>query len=190
MRRDVGTGGNKTLKGWVVATVLVLCCMSGLATGVLARSLSGQTPPSATSLTSSGAPHSTAPASRPTHTPVVTSSPTTTQAIVQATGFSFTVAASPAQVAPGQPFTVTVSVLSSSQSPLAGIQCFMRAPSDGSPSLFQDMPTPQVSNANGQAIWNLTAPQVTPGTYRIEVIAYGSHSFTYYAYAHLVVTNS
>lgn len=189
MRRDAGTGRNRTLNGWIIAAVLVLCCVSGLATGVLAQSLSAQSQ-AANTLTSLGGHHTRSTNAAPTKTPVVTPSATATYPVVQATGFSFTVVASPAQVAPGQPFTVTVSVLSSSQVPLAGIQCYMRAPSDGSPSLFQDMPTPQVSNANGQAIWNLTAPQVTPGTYRIEVIAYGSRSYTYYAYAHLSVTGS
>lgn len=189
MRRDAGTSKTRTLKGWIIAIVLVLCCVSGLATGVLAQSLSGQTQAAITTLTPPGG-HPAATTAPAQAAPSPTPSPTVPQTIVQATGFSFSVAASPAQVAPGQQFTVTVTVLSAANAPLPGIQCFWRAPSDGSPSLFQDMPTPQVSNANGQAIWNLTAPAVSPGTYRIEVIAYGSHSYEYHAYAHLVVTAS
>lgn len=189
MRRDTGIGRTRILKGWTIAALLVLCCVSGLATGVLARSLSGQPQAAITRFTPPGS-HPAATSGSAAASPSPTASPTATQTIVQATGFSFTVAPFPTQVAPGQQFTVTVTVLSASQAPLPGIQCFMRAPSDGSPSLFQDMPTPQVSNATGQAAWNLTAPSVSPGTYRIEVIAYGSHSYEYHAYAHLIVTGS
>lgn len=178
------------MKGWGIAVVLVLFCVSGLATGVLARSLSAPAAArtSAQSQTSRVAPAATLTTAAATPSP--TTAPTATTAPVQATGFTFTMTTSPAQVAPGQDFTVTVTVLSAAKAPLAGIQCFMRAPSDGSPSLFQDMPTPQISNDQGEAVWNLQAPAVSPGTYRIEVIAYGSDSYQYFAYAHLTVTGS
>lgn len=188
MKRESKTG--RTLNGWVVATLLVLCCVSGLATGVLARSLSGQAAAQAGTRSTVGGTSRPATTAAAGVTPSPTLSPTTTTAPVQATGFSFSVTTSPAQVAPGQAFTVTVTVLSSAKAPLAGIQCFMRAPSDGSPSLFQDMPTPQVSNADGQAIWRLQAPAVASGTYRVEVIAYGSNAYQYHAYAHLTVIGS
>lgn len=185
MKPVAGTG--KSLNGWLIAAVLVLCCVSGLAAGVLTHALTGaagaQVPGTATSGGSS--PAATAAAA-------VTSSPTTssstTRTPVLATGFTFSVATAPAQAAPGQQFTVTVTVVSATDSPLAGIQCYMRAPSDGSPSLFQDMPSSQISDDNGQATWSLVVPQVSPRTYRIEVVAYGSSKYFYFGYAHLTVT--
>lgn len=187
VKRRARTG--KTLNGWLVAAVLVLCCVSGLATGVLARTLSGRAAaqgPGST-MTSGGSPAATHVATM-TPSPILT--PTVTSATVQATGFTLTVATSPAQVTPGQAFTVTVTVLSAAKAPLAGVECYMRAPSDGSPSLFQDMPTPQISNADGQAIWNLQAPSASPGTYRIEVVAYGSAKYFFFSYAHLTLAAS
>ena len=189
MRREAGSG--RTLNGWLVAAVLALCCVTGLATGVLARSLSNNPavrPPGFTSGGTGGATAATTAAAAASPSAALT--PSATVVPVQATGFTFSVATSPAQVAPGQAFTVTVTVVSATKAPLAGIECFMRAPSNGSPSLFQDMPTPQVSNADGEAIWNLQAPAASPGTYRIEVVAYGSSKYFYFGYAHLTLTGS
>lgn len=188
MKREAGTG--KTLSGWAMALLLVLCCVSGLAAGVLTSSLTGTAGTRVLGATSPGR-GSPAATDASTVTPSPTSSVSaSTRTPVLATGFTVSVDVSPAQVAPGATFTVTATVLSATSTPIAGVQCYMRAPSDGSPSLYQDMPAPQFSDANGQATWTLVVPQVSPRTYRIEVIAYGSGKYFYFGYAHLTVTAS
>lgn len=64
----------------------------------------------------------------------------------------------------------------------------MRAPTDGRPPLLSGWPPPQITGANGQAAWNLTTPQVAPGTYGVEVVAYGANSYHYYADAFVTIT--
>lgn len=171
----------------LIAIVLVACSVSGLAAGVYARRLGDSfavaattTPPLAASRTPLPATATSAPAAPATATP----RPTGTGAFV------LTVVSSPNALAPGQSVTITVTALTRdrSKAPIAGLKCFMRAPSDGRAPLFQSWPPPVFTGANGVAAWNLTAPQVASGLYGVEVVAYGTNSYLYYADAFITIT--
>lgn len=163
----------------LIAVVLVACSLSGLAAGVFARQLGN--PRAATS-------HNT-PASASSHTPLPTTTATpvpeaTATIMAQPAGsvaFSLSASSSPRVLPAGQSFTVTVTALAlQGGAALSGLQCFMRAPTDGRTPLFQEWPPAQVTGPNGQATWNLTAPQVAPGLYGLEVVAYGANSYSYH----------
>lgn len=64
----------------------------------------------------------------------------------------------------------------------------MRAPTKAHTPLFQDWPPPKITDANGQATWNLIAPQISPGLYGVEVVAYGTNSYNYYVDALMTVS--
>lgn len=162
----------------LIAVVLVACSISGLAAGVYARHLGD----SLVAGTGTATVSSHSPPSAPTATPAPAVTATTTIQPAENVLFILSASASPRTLASGQNFTITVAAVTrdSGQVPVAGLQCFMRAPTDGRAPLFQDWPTPVTTGADGQATWNLTTPQVSPGTYGVEVVAYGPNSYSYH----------
>jgi hypothetical protein len=86
---------------------------------------------------------------------------------------------SPNSVAPGQPFTVTATVIAADGvTPLEGVACGMGA-APGSAPLFTTWPPPAVSDASGHATWSLSIPTTaTPGTYVLDISAHGSDGWT------------
>jgi hypothetical protein len=172
----------------LVAVVLVACSISGLAAGVFAGHL-GDLRAAASHNAPAPASSHTPPAAA-TATPVPEATATATPRPAGNVAFVLSVSSSPQVLPAGQSFTVTVTALTpQGGAAIGGLQCFMRAPSDGRTPLFQEWPPSQVTGSNGQATWrNLTAPQVAPGTYGLEVVAYGANS--YYRYADTFVTIS
>src|SRR5579885_295309 len=167
-----------------VSIILVLLSASGMLAGVTAHHL--QAPP-ATTPSPSVVAQSTVPA-QPTSTPKATAQPTATtpsSATAPTTGanakFTFSISASPKTVTPGQAITITVTVVrKGTQIPLPGVQCFRRQATSGGQSLFQQVPPAATSDENGLAVWNLTVPDQPPGSYRVEAVAYGAHSYSYF----------
>ena len=151
--------------------------MSGLAAGAATRLVTGD-PLGRTSL-----PVATVTVAATTKTPTDVPNPAPTSILATATatptvlppaGFSLRAVVTPNILKPGAAFSVTTSVVGpDGVTPLAGIQCVMRAPTDGAAPLFQQWPTPQITDSAGKALWRLTAPSVAPGKYEIEVFAAG-----------------
>lgn len=163
----------------LIAVVLVACSTSGLAAGVFARHLGD----SLAGATGTASVSSRTPPSASTATPVPEATATVTIQPAENVLFTLSASVSPGTLSSGQHFIVAVTAVTrdSRKAPVAGLQCFMRAPTDGRAPLFQDWPTPVITGTDGQATWNLTAPQVAPGTYGVEVVAYGPNSYSYYA---------
>lgn len=177
------------LGGVLIAIILIACSISGLAAGVYARHLSEPLAAGNTATSGSIASASHTPRPAPSATPIPTA---TARTIAQQPGnlpFFLAASASPASLAAGQTLTITIQASSQyGSAPVVGLTCYMRAPSDGRVPLFQTWPTPAVTGASGQATWTLTAPQVAPGPYGVEVVAYGANHFTYYSDAFITIT--
>jgi len=171
VRRDAGRTGPRSL---VVAVVLVLFAISGLGAGFATRTVLD-------ALSGGGQ------ARGPTATPAATSaqsptpSPTPTASLLLGPShFTFTVAVAPRTVVPGQAFTISATLVAADGvTPVANTTCYLRAP-DASVPLYTPWPSPVRSDAAGQAIWSLIAPQIAPGTYRIEVYAFGEHGWSFH----------
>jgi hypothetical protein len=170
MRRDAFRMGTRPL---IAALVLLLFALSGLGAGIATR----------TALDSFGsAGEAEAPTTMPAATVAETPMPPSTPTVPQLLGpshFTFKAAASPRTLVPGQAFTISaVLVAADGVTPVANVTCYLRAPDDTTP-LLAPWPAPVLSNATGQAIWSLTAPQLTPGIYEIEVYAFGEHGWSF-----------
>ena len=168
MKPDGRQAGSWRAALW--ALIFVVCAFSGLAAGVTTRAFASGAL-TAASLSIPGSSRSTT----ATHTPAQPSPSATTPpaTIVPPAGFRVTAVVTPNSVAPGQPFTVTASVVASDGvTPLAGVACNMGA-APGSPPLFTTWPPPAVSDMTGHATWSLTAPNA-PGQYTLDVSAHGA----------------
>lgn len=175
-----------------VGVILVLLSASGLMAGMVTHRLQNATTPSTGAIaqaTSTTQPQSTATTAATAEATATTSAITPTAGAGNNTQFTLGVSASPKTVSPGQTIDVTVTVVQKgTQTPLAGVQCFLRPPTGGGQSLFTQFPPAAVSDANGEATWQLTVPALSPGTYRVEAVAYGQHSYSYFSYTDVVVT--
>ena len=151
-----------------VAIVLVLCAISGLAAGGIARGLS----PTGRAIT-------------PTHTPTKSAAPSSaTTGAPQATNtvppptlpnspFTLTLAVTPRTASPGQALLVTVTARNDADGvPVRGLSCSLREPRDGAQPLTQTWPAPAITGSDGTATWQLSAP-AAPGHYELEVYAQG-----------------
>lgn len=174
-----------------VSVILVLLSASGMLAGLTVHSL--QSGAQVSISTPSPVAQATIP-TQPTATPAATVLPTATSSAetppaANSSQFTLSVSASPKTVAPGQSISITVSVVvKGTQTPLAGVQCFLRPPTSGGQSLFAQFPPAATSNESGQASWQLTVPAQPPGLYRVEAVAYGPHSYSYYSFTDVTVT--
>ena len=183
MRNTLGI--QHPLRALLAAVALVVCVGSGLAAGTFSRGLvtrlGGSVATQTTTQVSHGATQATGSS---------TPSPTPLPAQLAASGFTLTTTAAPNHVAAGQQFTVIATVVAGDGvTPVPGLTCTMRAPSEGARPLFQQWPAPQVTDAKGVATWTLTAPQVQPGQYAVDVIAYGQHGYWYNWHAAVTITS-
>ncbi|HKV84650.1 MAG TPA: hypothetical protein VJN88_08840 [Ktedonobacterales bacterium] len=180
MRTSKRAGGATPL---VVALVLTVCALSGLAVGGLARGLSGAGGSAKTSTrtaTSGGASGNTPGSATATATESATAVPSGP--------FTLTVLVSPHVAAPGAQLVVTVTARSSAgNAPLTGLQCVLRAPSDGVTPLLSAWPAPAVTNGDGVATWTVLAPNAA-GRYELEAYAQGQHG-AYYKYDASVIVS-
>jgi hypothetical protein len=185
---------NQTVGPWPVAAMvglLLLCSVSGLAAGVYARSTRSAL--GGSMLGSLFSPGTTAgPGGTASGTPTPSPTPTVPAVPATVTGFQIVVAA-PASIAAGQQFTVTATATlpgTHGGTPVPNLECFMRAPTPQRTPLLQEWPAPTYTDASGRATWTLIAPQVAPGSYGIEVVAYGTGKYFYYGDAYITVTPS
>lgn len=155
----------------LLALLFVACALSGLAAGFTTRAVASGALTVANMSIPGGARSVTS-----THTPARPSPSATAPATnVAPSGFLVKAVVTPASVAPGQPFTVTATVIAADgATPLEGIACSMGA-APGSAPLFATWPPPAVSDASGQATWSLTVPTATtPGAYVLDISAHGA----------------
>jgi hypothetical protein len=174
--------GPTTLRMVIFAVILAVCSASGLAAGTFARGHVGDTPDTTTGPNGYTQPTpSAAPATpTPTDTPAAT--------VVPTSAFQVGTSIAPSHIVAGGTLTVVAHVASKKgHMPLANVQCFMRAPHDGSAPLFSLWPAAAITNENGDAMWQLVAPQVAPGTYGVEVVAYGASGYYYYGDAQVTI---
>lgn len=181
MRTSKRAGGATPL---VIALVLTVCAISGLAVGGLARGLSGAGGSAKTSTrtatTGSGSSGNTPGAGTATATEGAT--------VVPSGPFTLAVVVTPHVAAPGAQLVVTVTARSSAgNAPLAGLQCVLRAPSDGVAPLLSVWPAPAATNADGMATWTIIAPNAA-GRYELEAYAQGQHG-AYYEYDASVIVS-
>jgi hypothetical protein len=177
-------GSRSGLSILLIALILFACSLSGLAAGVYARSLAHRDV-GGTSGPSSHGSHATS----ASHTPAPTATSTVVPTAVAAAGFTLTLTADPNVSAPGGSFTATVVATSASGSPVAGLTCYLRAP-EGMTPLYDQWPPAQVTSAQGIATWHLKAPQVSPGLYGIEVVAYGANGYHWSYRVHFTVSGN
>lgn len=155
----------------LILVLLALVAILGLLTGFLTHLLVNRATVSA-----HGQPTSTqnpAATATNTSTPVPVTGITGTATTGTATGqFVLSVSISPKAMTPGQQITITVRAFTpDTHTPVSGLSCVLRAPSDGSPALFTSWPPAQTTDDSGSATWTLTAPREAPGTYEVEAFA-------------------
>lgn len=168
----------------MVALVLTVCAISGLAVGGLARGISGAGKAAKTSThtaTTGGGATGNTPGS-------ATATPTQGATVVPSGPFTLTMVVTPHTAAPGQQLAVAVTARSTAgNTPLAGLACVLRAPSDGGVPLLSEWPAPAVTNGEGVATWTVVAPSAA-GRYELEAYAQGQHG-AYYKYDVSVVVS-
>ena len=107
---------------------------------------------------------------KPTATTARTATATAT--LPAATGrFDLALNVSTQHVTAGQTITVTVkATVAGTDRPMVNLDCALSGPDSG-PSLLSSWPAPKPTDAQGQAEWQITIPNVTPGSYAIQVKA-------------------
>jgi hypothetical protein len=120
-------------------------------------------------------------------------SPTDTQQPTEAPAlahFALKLTATPSSGHVGD--TIVISVLATDDAtgtPIPGLTCRLRAPSNGDPGLMTDWPTPTATNTDGIATWTVKIPQNAPGRYEIEAFAQ-TPSWSYVVHTAVIVTAS
>ncbi len=154
----------------LILTFLALVALIGLMLGILTHAMVSRTgrlaqTPATTSVRVSHAPTATATSRGGTTTPTTSTSTFTGH-------FGLTLSVSPRSVKAGQQITVTVHAYTAdTHAAISGLQCILRAPIDGSPSLLTSYPAAQTTDNTGAATWIVTVPSQAAGTYEIETYA-------------------
>lgn len=176
----------KRLSLFASAIILLICSAAGMLTGAATQALSHRqgVDGSPGGLVVSGTPPGQ---SLPSQTPTLVATATST-ASSPATGFSLSIALSSRTPSAGETFTVTVTATTANGTPVSGLSCILRAPTDGPPGLFATWPAPVTTDASGHAVWTLTTPTVAPGLYGIEVDAVGAHHYEFHRYVTLQIS--
>ncbi len=158
----------------LIITLLALVALLGLLSGFLTHTLvsrsraSAQASPSATPRTQTSPTNTSAAVPSAVATDTVPASSVTGQ-------FQLSVSVTPKKMKPGQQITIVVRAFTpDAHTPIVGLPCVLRAPSDGSPALFSSWPPATPTDATGAATWTLTAPQQPAGTYEVEAYAKAS----------------
>jgi len=156
----------------LIITLLALVALIGLLTGILTRTLiSRRTQVGRVTVTASAGAPTTITATPPSPSATVPATTTATAATITS-HFQLSVTVSPKTVTAGQQVMITVEAFNpDTHAPIAGLPCVLRAPIDGSPSLFNEWPAGQATNANGAVSWTLTAPTKAAGLYEVEAYA-------------------
>lgn len=172
--------GSARLPLFVAVLLLIGCSSTGLLAGVTAYGITSGTLSVATATSTTSA--------APTPKPAATAAPAAT--IYPTAPMTVEISVTPHTVSPGQTLTVTVTVAhAETGQPLAGVECWIRA-HPGSQSLLDQWPGPVVTDANGRAVWSVTAPVRAPGTYTVEAVAYRYNKTTYPYWRYTQITLS
>ncbi|HEY7974662.1 MAG TPA: hypothetical protein VID72_04915 [Ktedonobacterales bacterium] len=158
----------------LIVILLALVALVGLLSGFLTHTLVSRGAAAAgVSPTSTTLAHAT---SSNTSTPVPSAGATGTVTASAVSGqFQLSVSVTPKKLKPGQQLTITVHAFTpDTHTPITGLPCTLRAPTDGSAGLFSTWPDTQTTNADGAASWTLTAPHEPAGTYEVEAYAKAS----------------
>ncbi len=154
----------------LILTFLALVALIGLMLGILTHALVSRAgriaqTPATISVRASHTPTATATSGAASTTPTSSTSTFTGH-------FELTISVSPKTVKAGQQITVTVHAYTAdTHAAISGLQCTLRAPIDGSPSLLTSYPAAQITDNTGAVSWIVTAPSQAPGTYEIETFA-------------------
>ncbi|MBF6589041.1 MAG: hypothetical protein IVW57_00745 [Ktedonobacterales bacterium] len=133
----------------------------------------------------------TAQTSVPAHTPTPASNLTPHPTAAITTLFTLSLSAGSSLVRPGQKLQITVMATSETTGQsIAGLACQLEAPEDGAAPLLRSWPEIAVTNAAGQATWEITVPDTAPGTYGIGVTASGARQYRYHAQANVTVASA
>ena len=158
----------------LIITLLALVALLGLLSGFLTHTLisraqaSAQVSPSTTPRTQTSPTNTSAANPSAGATDTVPASSVTGQ-------FQLSVSVAPKKMKPGQQITITVHAFTpDTHTPIVGLPCVLRAPTDGSAALFSSWPPATATDATGAATWTLTAPQQPAGTYEVEAYAKAS----------------
>jgi hypothetical protein len=161
------------------------------ATGLMAGSLTFK-------VTSSLAAHPPAqPAtSSPTATASVTtgtssSSPTAVPSRTITQSFRLDLSATPNPIQTGQRLAITIQASDNfTHAAIGGLACSLENPEDGGSPLLTAWPGPAVTNADGQAAWNIELPPTAPGIYEIGFSATGAHGYRYHGQVSISVASA
>ncbi len=169
----------------VTTLALLAFAALGLLAGVLTHTLTSRQSSEglAQGPVISGSPPALSATTTPTQADAAATSPTNNPQ----SGFTLAITLSQRTVTAGGTLTVTV-VATTNGSPVSGLSCALRAPTDGPPGLLDAWPAPATTDANGQATWTITVPSVAPGTYGVEVDAVGAHRYEFHRYASIQVS--
>lgn len=168
--------------------LVTLVAVAGLLTGAGTRLLLTPRAP----IGNQGGAQATQTAPTATLAPAITATATTNSATPPSTlaHFSTSLSISPKSGPVGSSITITaIATVDGTHAPMQGLTCTLRTPTDGSRALFTSWPSPTATNSNGVATWTATVPNVTPGTYFIEVYAQ-TPSWTHYQVASFTVVGS
>jgi hypothetical protein len=159
----------------LAGVVLVAFLVSGLMTGVLTRGLvdSVQPVPTATAVV------------RATNTPAKPTPSPTLSAVTPSGAFDLGLTPSPAHAQPGATVALTV-IATSGGTPVRNLLVTLGASRDGGAPLLSSWPPSKVTDASGQATWQVTAPS-QPGTYTVQVAASGANNYAAWGYATVYV---
>ncbi len=181
LARNLNVGGMSTKRSrrssnptGLILVLLGLVAVLGLLTGLLTHTLLNRGASTVRlSPTSTALPHATTSKSS---TPIPGSQATATGATHDTSGqFQLSITVTPRTMSPGQQITITVQAFTQdTHTPVAGVSCLLRNPTNGSAGLFTTWPAAQATGSDGSVTWTLTAPNNPPGTYTVE--AYGSTS--------------
>jgi hypothetical protein len=155
----------------LILVLLALVALLGFLTGFLTHLLVVRAQSGAQlHLTNTRTPNATA---SNTSTPVPITGVTGTATVPTTAGqFLLSVDISPKAMKPGEQITITVHAFSpDTHTPISGLPCILRAPTDGSPALLSSWPPARSTDSSGAATWTLTAPQKPAGSYDIEAFA-------------------
>lgn len=168
----------------LILIFLALVALIGLLLGILTHALVSRADQTTfTPTTTSVSARSTV-----TATPTGGTSTPTTSSSAFTGRFDLTISVSPKTVKSGQQVTVTVHAYTAdTHAPISGLQCVLRAPIDGSPSLLTTYPAAQTTDDTGAASWIVTAPSQAAGTYEIETYA-KTHAWSFNADSAVTLT--
>lgn len=164
-----------TSSGFFIALLLVVFSASGLMAGVVTRQVANASGPRGQTRVAT-----------PTASATATSAPT--DGTPSATGtFTLKVTLSTQRAKAGQTIQVQVAARGpDGVSPVAGVRCSLVQPDSG-PQLLATLPAPHLTDATGQAAWNVTVPdQTAPGAYQVAAHGDGT-AYHFDAYATLTV---